>query len=121
MNLLLDRRLERRQQEGERHVEPNLLLRDVHRAADAGALEIDAIAAPGVFEREARLQIARDLLRGIFGFLVRKSMLLRDRYRRHAVRSVRYGPAVRIRVVGQGLRAVTNQVDDGAQRPPSRA
>ena len=83
MDLALDRGLERRQQEAELHVERDRVLADVHAAGYARPLEVDVVALPRVVEREALLQVLRDLLGDVLRLLVRQRVLLGDRDHGH--------------------------------------
>ena len=53
-----------------------LVLADVHRAADAGPLELDVVAVPRVVEVEALVQVLGDLLRDVLRLLVRELVAL---------------------------------------------
>ena len=83
MDLVLDDGLERAQEEAELGVEREAILADVKPAGNAWTLEGDRVAVPLVLEIEAALEIARDLLRDVAGFLVRQVVRLGDRNRGH--------------------------------------
>src|SRR5215813_12954640 len=67
---LLDRPLERGEEERKLHIEADVGLADLQRAGQSGSLERDVVAVPRIIEIEARFEIARDLLGGILRLLM---------------------------------------------------
>jgi hypothetical protein len=70
VNSLLDRTLERQEQKRKLDVEADFVLAYVHAARKPGPLEADLITVPFVREVEALVEVARDLLRRGFRFLM---------------------------------------------------
>jgi hypothetical protein len=65
VDLVLDARLEEREQEPELRLEPDLVLAHVELAVQAGPLEAQHVPLPGVVELEILLEPRGDLLRGL--------------------------------------------------------
>ena len=80
---VLDRHLQRRQQERKPYIELDVVLAHSHLSGESRPLERNIVTVPGALEIEALVKILGDLLRSRFGLLVLELVPALNRNRGH--------------------------------------